>query len=149
MTQSVEKTIIIRKTMDTISIVLIITGIASIAMAILGKFRPDIVYKGMAYKIGNRELTIPEKQRWGFIVFLLFGIMLLLLAVVLSIPQWQVYQKEILFSIIMVMTVVMLLLFWKMVLSQKERYRISLVIVLLLSVSLLAVAAYFWYVALS
>ncbi len=134
--------------MDTISIVLIITGIASIAMAIFGKFRPDIVYKGMAYKIGNRELTIPEKQRWGFIVFLLFGIMLLLLTVVLSIPQWQTYQKEILFSIIMVMTVVMLLLFWKMVLSQNERYRISLVIVLLLSVSLLAVAAYFWYVAL-
>ena len=135
--------------MDTESIVLIIAGIASIAMAIFGKFRPDIVYKGMAYKIGNRELTIPEKQRWGVIVFLLFGIMLLLLAVVLSIPQWQVYQKEILFSIIMVMTVVMLLLFWKMVLSQNERYRISLVIVLLLSVSLLAVAAYFWYVALS
>lgn len=135
--------------MDTESIVLIIAGIASIAMAIFGKFRPDIVYKGMAYKIGNRELTIPEKQRWGFVVFLLFGIMLLLLAVVLSIPQWQVYQKEILFSIIMVMTVVMLLLFWKMVLSQNERYRISLVIVLLLSVSLLAVAAYFWYVALS
>ena len=135
--------------MDTESIVLIIAGIASIAMAIFGKFRPDIVYKGMAYKIGNRELTIPEKQRWGFVVFLLFGIMLLLLTVVLSIPQWQTYQKEILFSIIMVMTVVMLLLFWKMVLSQKERYRISLVIVLLLSVSLLAVAAYFWYVALS
>ena len=135
--------------MDTESIVLIIAGIASIAMAIFGKFHPDIVYKGMAYKIGNRELTIPEKQRWGFVVFLLFGIMLLLLAVVLSIPQWQTYQKEILFSIIMVMTVVMLLLFWKMVLSQNERYRISLVIVLLLSVSLLAVAAYFWYVALS
>ena len=134
--------------MDTESIVIIIAGIASIAMAIFGKFRPDIVYKGMAYKIGNRELTIPEKQRWGFVVFLLFGIMLLLLTVVLSIPQWQVYQKEILFSIIMVMTVVMLLLFWKMVLSQNERYRISLVIVLLLSVSLLAVAAYFWYVAL-
>lgn len=135
--------------MDTESIVIIIAGIASIAMAIFGKFRPDIVYKGMAYKIGNRELTIPEKQRWGFIVFLLFGIMLLLLTVVLSIPQWQTYQKEILFSIIMVMTVVMLLLFWKMVLSQNERYRISLVIVLLLSVSLLAVAAYFWYIALS
>lgn len=135
--------------MDTISIVLIITGIASIAMAILGKFRPDIVYKGMSYKIGNRELTIQEKQRWGFVVFLLLGIMLLMIAVSLSIPQWQAYQKSILFSIIMVMTVVMLLLFWKMVLSQNERYRISLVIVLLLSVSLLAVAAYFWYVALS
>ena len=130
--------------MDTISIVLIIIGVASIAMAVLGKFRPDIVYKGMSYKIGNRELTILEKQRWGFVVFLLLGIMLLMIAVSLSIPQWQAYQKSIVFSIIMVVTVVMLLLFWKMVLSQ--RYRSSLAIVLLLSLSLLAIAAYFWYV---
>lgn len=134
--------------MDTVSIALIIAGIASIAMAILGKFRPDIVYKGMSYKIGGKELSIPEKQRWGFVVFLLFGIMMLLLSVALSIPQWQTYQKEILFSIIIVMTVVMMLLFWKMVLSQREWYKVSLVIVLLLSVSLLAVAAYFWYVTL-
>ena len=133
--------------MDTISIVLIIAGIASIALAILGRFRPDIVYKGISYKIGNKELTIPEKQRWGFVVFLLFGIMVLLVALAVSIPQWQAYQKTIVFSIIMVLTVVMLLLFWKMVLSQ--RYRASLAIVLLLSVSLLAVAAYFWYVVLS
>ena len=133
--------------MDTVSIALIIAGIVSIAMAIMGKFRPDIIYKGMAYKIGGRELTIPERQRWGFVVFLLFGIMAFMLAVALSIPQWQAYQKAILFSIIMVMTVVMLLLFWKMVLSQREGYRASLIIVLLLSVSLLAVAAYFWYIA--
>jgi len=133
--------------MDTTSIILIITGIVSIAVAILGKLRPDIIYKGMAYKIGGRELTIPERQRWGFVVFLLFGIMAFMLAVALSIPQWQAYQKAILFSIIMVMTVVMLLLFWKMVLSQREGYRASLIIVLLLSVSLLAVAAYFWYIA--
>ncbi|MBR4468112.1 MAG: hypothetical protein IKS53_01635 [Bacteroidales bacterium] len=132
--------------MNTISIILLIAGIASIAMAVLGKFRPDIVYKGMAYKIGNRELTIPEKQRWGFVVFLLLGIMLLMMAVALSIPQWQAYQKAIVFSIIMVMSVVMMLLFWKMVL--KQRYRASLAIVLLLSLSLLAIAAYFWYVAL-
>ncbi len=133
--------------MDTTSIILIITGIVSIAVAILGKLRPDIIYKGMAYKIGGRELTIPERQRWGFVVFLLFGIMAFMLAVALSIPQWQAYQKAILFSIIMVMTVVMLLLFWKMVLSQREGYMASLIIVLLLSVSLLAVAAYFWYIA--
>ena len=130
--------------MNTISIILLIAGIASIAMAVLGKFRPDIVYKGMAYKIGNRELTIPEKQRWGFVVFLLLGIMLLMIAVALSIPQWQAYQKAIVFSIIMVVSVVMMLLFWKMVLRQ--RYRASLAIVLLLSLSLLAIAAYFWYV---
>lgn len=132
--------------MNTISIILLIAGIVSIAMAVLGKFRPDIVYKGMAYKIGNRELTIPEKQRWGFVVFLLLGIMLLMMAVALSIPQWRAYQKAIVFSIIMVMSVVMMLLFWKMVL--KQRYRASLAIVLLLSLSLLAIAAYFWYVAL-
>lgn len=131
--------------MNTISIILLIAGIASIAMAVLGKFRPDIVYKGMAYKIGNRELTIPEKQRWGFVVFLLLGIMLLMMVVALSIPQWQAYQKAIVFSIIMVVSVVMMLLFWKMVLRQ--RYRASLTIVLLLSLSLLAIAAYFWYVA--
>ena len=130
--------------MNTISIILLIAGIASIAMAVLGKFRPDIVYKGMAYKIGDRELTIPEKQRWGFVVFLLLGIMLLMMAVALSIPQWQAYQKAIVFSIIMVVSVVMMLLFWKMVLRQ--RYRASLAIVLLLSLSLLAIAAYFWYV---
>jgi hypothetical protein len=130
--------------MNTISIILLIAGIASIAMAVLGKVRPDIVYKGMAYKIGNRELTIPEKQRWGFVVFLLFGIMLLMMVVALSIPQWQAYQKTIVFSIIMVVSVVMMLLFWKMVLRQ--RYRASLAIVLLLSLSLLAIAAYFWYV---
>ena len=130
--------------MNTISIILLIAGIASIAMAVLGKFRPDIVYKGMAYKIGNRELTILEKQRWGFVVFLLLGIMLLMMVVALSIPQWQAYQKAIVFSIIMVVSVVMMLLFWKMVLRQ--RYRASLAIVLLLSLSLLAIAAYFWYV---
>ena len=130
--------------MNTISIILLIAAIASIAMAVLGKFRPDIVYKGMAYKIGNRELTIPEKQRWGFVVFLLLGIMLLMMVVALSIPQWQAYQKSIVFSIIMVVSVVMMLLFWKMVLRQ--RYRASLAIVLLLSLSLLAIAAYFWYV---
>jgi len=131
--------------MDTTGIALLIAGFASIVVAILGKIRPDIVYKGMSNKIGGRELTMPEKQRWGFVVFLLLGIMLLMMAVALSIPQWQAYQKEILISIIMVMTVVIMLLFWKMVLSQ--RYRNSLAIVLLLSVSLLAVAAYFWYVA--
>lgn len=130
--------------MNTISIILLIAGLASIAMAVLGKFRPDIVYKGMAYKIGNRELTIPEKQRLGFVVFLLLGIMLLMMVVALSIPQWQAYQKTIVFSIIMVVSVVMMLLFWKMVLRQ--RYRASLAIVLLLSLSLLAIAAYFWYV---
>ena len=131
--------------MNTISIILLIAGLASIAIAIFGKFRPDIVYKGSSYKIKNEELSVPEKQRWGFIMFLLLGIMSFMLAGALSIPQWQAYQKAIVFSIIMVVSVVMMLLFWKMVLRQ--RYRVSLAIVLLLSLSLLAIAAYFWYVA--
>ncbi len=134
--------------MVALSIALVVAGIVSIAMAILGKFRPDIVFKGMSYKIGGSELTIPEKQRLGFVVFLIFGIMMFMLAVAVNIPQWQAYQTEIIITIVMVLTVVMLLLFWKMMLSQREGYRASLVIVLLLSVSLLAVAAYFWYVAL-
>ena len=134
--------------MDTLSIALVVAGVVSIAVAILGKFRPDIVFKGMSYKIGGRELTIPEKQRWGFVVFLILGVMMFMLAVAVNIPQWQACQTEIIITIVMVMTVVMMLLFWKMVLSQRERYRVSLVVVLLLSVSLLAVAAYFWYVAL-
>ena len=134
--------------MVALSIALVVAGIVSIAMAIFGKFRPDIVFKGMSYKIGSSELTIPEKQRLGFVVFLIFGIMMFMLAVAVNIPQWQAYQTEIIITIVMVLTVVMLLLFWKMMLSQREGYRASLVIVLLLSVSLLAVATYFWYVAL-
>ena len=134
--------------MVALSIALVVAGIVSIAMAILGKFRPDIVFKGMSYKIGSSELAIPEKQRLGFVVFLIFGIMMFMLAVAVNIPQWQAYQTEIIITIVMVLTVVMLLLFWKMMLSQREGYRASLVIVLLLSVSLLAVATYFWCVAL-
>ena len=75
--------------MDTLSIALVIAGIVSVAVAIWGKFRPDIVFKGMSYKIGGKELTIPEKQHWGFVVFLILGIMMFMLAVAVNIPQWQ------------------------------------------------------------
>ena len=131
--------------MDTLSIALVIAGIVSVAVAILGKFRPDIVFKGMSYKIGGKELTIPEKQRWGFVVFLILGIMMFMLAVAVNIPQWQACQTEIIITIVMVMTAVMLLMFWKMVLSQNEKYRtIGLILTIIVSLALVALCVYFW-----
>lgn len=131
--------------MDTLSIALVIAGIVSVAVAILGKFRPDIVFKGMSYKIGGKELTIPEKQRWGFVVFLILGIMMFMLAVAVNIPQWQACQAEIIITIVMVMTAVMLLMFWKMVLSQNEKYRtIGLILTIIVSLALVALCVYFW-----
>lgn len=131
--------------MDTLSIALVIAGIVSVAVAILGKFRPDIVFKGMSYKIGGKELTIPEKQRWGFVVFLILGIMMFMLAVAVNIPRWQACQTEIIITIVMVMTAVMLLLLWKMVLSQNEKYRtIGLILTIVVSLALVALCVYFW-----
>lgn len=131
--------------MDTLSIALVIAGIVSVAVAILGKFRPDIVFKGMSNKIGGKELTIPEKQRWGFVVFLILGIMMFMLAVAVNISQWQACQTEIIITIVMVMTAVMLLMFWKMVLSQNEKYRtIGLILTIIVSLALVALCVYFW-----
>ena len=129
--------------MDKIYILFLIVGIASIAMAFFGKLRPNIMYK----KRPSGELQSPERQRFGFFVYLLMGIMFLMEAVAVSIPQWQTYQVEIILTIDMVMTVVMLLMFWKILLSRYERYRSSgLIIVLLLSALMLAFTAYFWYI---
>lgn len=129
--------------MDKIYILFLIVGIASIAMAFFGKLRPNIMYK----KRPSGELQSPERQRFGFFVYLLMGIMFLMEAVAVSIPQWQTYQVEIILTIVMVMTVVMLLMFWKILLSRYERYRSSgLIIVLLLSALMLAFTAYFWYI---
>lgn len=131
--------------MDTLSIALVIAGIVSVAVAILGKFRPDIVFKGMSNKIGGKELTIPEKQRWGFVVFLILGIMMFMLAVAVNISQWQACQTEIIITIVMVMTAVMLMMFWKMVLSQNEKYRtIGLILTIIVSLALVALCVYFW-----
>lgn len=151
--------------MDTLGIALIIMGIVSIAVGILGKFRPDIIYrnwnKGSAFgggirlfglsaaRLGGDKMTPEDRQRFGFVTFILFGVMLILASIASSIPQWEVYKSAIAISIVMVMTVVMLFLFWKFLLSQDEnRGRIAFAIVMLLSFAMIALAVYYWYVTL-
>lgn len=146
--------------MDSDIIIIFIIGIAFIGCAIFGKIRPDIMYKNRNtslfrfrfLNIGNDnegDTVSPERQKFGFVVFLLMGIMWILIASAMFIPQWQVHIDAIIISIVMVMTVVMLFMMWKYILRQDERWsRIALVAVLLLSVSLLVFAGYYWYITL-
>lgn len=152
--------------MDTFGIVLIIMGIVSIAVGILGKYRPDIIYrnwdKGSAFggsirlfgfsaaRFGGDKMPLEQKQRFGFVVFALFGVMLILASIACSIPQWEVYKDAITISIVMVMTAVLLFSYWKIVLSQNEGAgRIGFVIVMLLSLSMIAISVYYWYLILN
>ena len=142
--------------MDIEGIVFIILGILSIAVGIFGKFRPDIVYREWnekggfrqfgfsTFRLGGKELAPEVRQRFGFVTFILLGVMFIMLGVAISISQWQTYNTAIAFSIVMVMTVILLLMYWKIVLSQDEKSRIGLVIVLLLSAALLVLTAYYW-----
>jgi len=131
--------------MDTISIVLIITGIASIGMAIFGRIRPDIVYKNQ--QSGN--ISPENRQRFGFIVMLLMGIMFLMIAVVMSIPQWEEVESAVVVTIALAMTVVMLFPFWKYVLGQIEGFRTtSLVLTIIASLALIALCVYYWHITL-
>lgn len=131
--------------MDNISIILTVIGIVSIAMAIFGKIRPDIVYKNQqTYKIAPEN-----RQRFGFILMLLLGIMMLMIAIALSIPQWEVVQKAVVVTIALAMTVVMLFPFWKYVLSQIEGFRtIGLVLIIIASLALIALCVYYWHIVL-
>lgn len=131
--------------MDNISIILTVIGIVSIAMAIFGKNRPDIVYKNQqTYKIAPEN-----RQRFGFILMLLLGIMMLMIAIALSIPQWEVVQKAVVVTIALAMTVVMLFPFWKYVLSQIEGFRtIGLVLIIIASLALIALCVYYWHIVL-
>lgn len=146
--------------MDSDIIIIFIIGIAFIGCAIFGKIRPDIMYKNRDtslfrfrfLNIGNDnkgDTVSPERQKFGFAVFLLMGIMWILVASAMFIPQWQGHIDAIVISIVMVMTVVMLFMMWKYILRQDERWsRIALVAVLLLSVGLLVFAGYYWYTTL-
>lgn len=150
--------------MDTTGIALIIFGILCIAVGILGKFRPDIIYRDWnekktiggfrlggfsAIRIGGKEMAPEDRRRFGFVVFVLFGIMLILASIACSIPQWEAYKSAIAISIVMVMTVVMLFLFWKFLLSRDESMgRIGFAVIMLLSFALIAFAAYYWYITL-
>ena len=102
--------------------------------------------------IGNDnegDTVSPERQKFGFAVFLLMGIMWILMASAMFVPQWQGHIDAIVISIAMVVTAVMLFMMWKYILSQNERWgRIALVAVLLLSVGLLVFAGYYWYTTL-
>lgn len=131
--------------MDNISIILTVIGVVSIAMAIFGKIRPDIVYKNQqTYKIAPEN-----RQRFGFILMLLLGIMMLMIAIALSIPQWEVVQKAVVVTIALAMTVVMLFPFWKYVLSQIEGFRtIGLVLIIIASLALIALCVYYWHIVL-
>jgi uncharacterized membrane protein len=146
--------------MDTDIIIIFIIGIAFIGCAIFGKIRPDIMYKNRNtslfrfrfLNIGNDnegDTVSPERQKFGFAVFLLMGIMWILMASAMFVPQWQGHIDAIVISIAMVVTAVMLFMMWKYILSQNERWgRIALVAVLLLSVGLLVFAGYYWYTTL-
>lgn len=147
--------------MDTDIIIIFIMGIACIGCAIFGKIRPDIMFKNRDIslfrfrflrlpndKLGGDTVS-PERQKFGFVVFLLMGIMWILIASAMFIPQWQGHIDAIVISIAMVVTAVMLFMMWKYILSQNERWgRIALVAVLLLSVGLLVFAGYYWYTTL-
>lgn len=148
--------------MDTSGIALIILGVLSIAVGIFGKFRPDIVYRDWnekgafrqfgfsTFRLGSKGMSLEDRQRFGFVTFILFGIMLVLAGVALSVPQWQAYKSAITISIVMVMTVVLLLMYWRILLSQNERFRgLGLAVVLLLSAAMLVVAAYYWRITLN
>ena len=134
--------------MNTVSIliILIIAGIASIGMAILGKFRPDIVWKNRM----NGTNQTPERQKFGFVVLLLSGIMILMAAGAISVPQWQSHIDAIVISIVMVMTIVMLFPMWKYVLSRIEGFRtISLVLCIIASVAMIVFCIYYWHITLA
>lgn len=147
--------------MDTDIIIIFIMGIACIGCAIFGKIRPDIMFKNRDIslfrfrflrlpndKLGGDTVS-PERQKFGFAVFLLMGIMWILMASAMFVPQWQGHIDAIVISIAMVVTAVMLFMMWKYILSQNERWgRIALVAVLLLSVGLLVFAGYYWYITL-
>lgn len=151
--------------MDTTGIALIIMGVASIAVGIFGKFRPDILYRNWGGKrsfiggfrlfgftparLGDEKMVPEDKQRFGFVCFVLFGVMIILVGIVTSIPQWETYKSAITISIVMAITIMMLFSYWKIMLSQNERFKgISFAIVMLLSFALIALAVYNWHVIL-
>lgn len=147
--------------MDKVSIVIIIAGVASIGMAIFGKIRPDLVWKNrqngnpllrlrVLHIPGEKgDMASPQRQQFGFFVLLLFGIMMLLVAGAMNVPQWQGYMDAVVISVVMVMTAVMLFVFWKIMLSQDEsRGGIGFAIVMLLAFAMIALAVYYWHVTL-
>lgn len=147
--------------MDTSGIAMIILGVVLIAVGIFGKIRPDILYRNRDKKtafggslrlfgfaparLGGQEMSSEVKQRLSFVLFVLFGVMIILVEIVTMVPQWEAYKSAIVVSIVMVMTIVMLFSYWKILLSQNERFKgIGFAIAMLISFALIAMAVYNW-----
>lgn len=130
--------------MEKESLFIILFGVVFVGMAIFGKIRPDLMFRNRTGKVIK-----PEAQRFGFFMFLLLGVMFILVPLVLSVPQWQDYKDAITISIVMVVTAVMLFLYWKFILSQNERFgRIGFAAVMLLSLLMIGFSVYYWCITL-
>lgn len=134
--------------MNTISIILLIAGIASIGMAVFGKIRPDIVWKSKY----SWSVNVPEYQRhkFGFIVLLMLGVMFLMMAAAISVPQWHDISHALVYTIALGMTVVLLFPLWKYILSHIEGFRIiGLVLTIIAALALIALCVYYWHLTLN
>ena len=151
--------------MDTSGIAMIILGVVLIAVGIFGKIRPDILYRNRDKKtafggsirlfgfaparLGGQDMSSEVKQRLSFVLFVLFGVMIILVEIVTMVPQWEAYKSAIAISVVLGVTIVMLFSYWKIVLSQNERFKgIGFAVIMLLSFALMALAVYYWMDAL-
>ena len=149
--------------MDSSEIGMIIIGVVLIAVGIFGMVRPDILYRNVggkkAFGSGFRlfgfsaarrdeSKVAPEDihvQRWWLLCFILFGVMLILVNVVPMIPLWEEYMSAILLSIVIVISIVVFFSFWKIILSQNERFKgIGFAITMLFCFVLIAIVVYYW-----
>lgn len=130
--------------MDKDFIVFLLIGIVAVAMAILGKFRPDIIFRNAK----GKTLSV-ENQRFMFIILLLYGIMFILVGFATCLPQFAEYKALITISIVVLMTVLMLFGLWKIKYSQNERFgRVLFAAFLLISMALISLSVYYWYITL-
>ena len=125
--------------MDTDSIIILLMGFLAIGVAIFGKLRPDIIFR-----LWPGVEVSPEGQRFGVVGLLLFGVMVIIIALAMGIPQWQEFASDIAIGAVMVITAAMLFSFWKIILSSNEKFRVvGFVMVLLLSLLLIGFGVYY------
>ena len=149
--------------MDSSEIGMIIIGVVLIAVGIFGMVRPDILYRNVggkkAFGSGFRLFGFSAARRddskmapedihinkWWLLCFILFGVMLILVNVVPMIPLWEEYMSAILLSIVIVISIVVFFSFWKIILSQNERFKgIGFAITMLFCFALIAIVVYYW-----
>ena len=129
--------------MDKDFILFLAIGIVAIGMAVFGKFRPEVVFRN--YK----GVIAPDKQRFMYFVLLIYGIMFILIGVATCLPQFQTVKDALAITFAMVATVAMLFFYWRIILSQNERFgRIGFAVVMLLSLLLIGFSVYYWCLAL-